>query len=112
MITVFKNVEKFQKGNSAKKVLGCWYGMVARTQLAVLDFNPGSQRIQATAQENKNCFKVSFSKVTQNWVVKKNSSKENKKYIAGLMEEAIKMKSEKQNHKVMSLPSNVPKYTS
>ena len=71
MITVFKNVEKFQKENSAKKVLGWWYRMVARTQLAVLDFNPGSQRIQATAQENKNRFKVSFSKVIQNWVVKK-----------------------------------------
>ena len=26
------------------------------------------------------------------------------------MEQAIKMKSEKRNHKVMSLPSNVPKY--
>ena len=66
MIAVLKNIEKFQKGN-----MGCWHGMVARTQLAVLHFSSGSQRIQATAQENKNRFKLSFSKVTKNWVVKK-----------------------------------------
>ena len=47
-----------------------WYGIVARTQLAVLHFNSGSECLQATTQENKNQFKLSFSKVIQNWVVK------------------------------------------
>ena len=69
-----------------------WHGMVARTQLAVLDFNSGSWCIQATTQENKNYFKLLLSKVTQNWVVKKISSKKNKKYIEELMDETIKMK--------------------
>ena len=41
-----------------------WHGMVARNQLAVLDFNSGNQCVQATIQENKNRFKLSFSKVT------------------------------------------------
>ena len=45
-----------------------WYGMVARTQLVVLDFKSGSQCVQATTQENKNHFKLSVSKVMQNWV--------------------------------------------
>ena len=65
-----KNVEKCQTGNSAKEVLGCRHGMVARTQLAAFDFNSGSQCIQKTAQENKNHFELSFSKLTQNWLVK------------------------------------------
>lgn len=66
--------------------------------------------MQATAQENKNRFKLSFSKVVQNQFVKKNSSKENNKHIEGLMGETIKMKSEKRNYKLMPLPLNVPKY--
>ena len=69
-------------GNSGNKVLGCWQGMVARAELYVLDFNSGSQCIQATAQENKNRFKLSFPKVTQNWVVKKIQKRE-KKYTKG-----------------------------
>ena len=48
-----------------------WQGMVVRTQLVVLDFNSGSQCVQATTQENKNCFKLSFSKMMQNWIVRK-----------------------------------------
>ena len=87
-----------------------WYGMIARTQLAVLDFNSTSQCIQTTTQENKNHFKLSFSKVTQNWVVKKISSKKNKKYIEELMDETIKMKSDNQNYELMPLPLNVPEY--
>ena len=46
----------------------------------------------------------------QNWVVEKISSKKNKKYIEGLMEETIKMKSENLNYKLMPLPLNAPKY--
>ena len=87
-----------------------WHGMVARTQLDVLDFSSGSQCAQATTQENKNLFKLSFSKVTQNWVVKNISSQKNKKYIEELMEKTIKMKSENRNYKLMPLPLNVPKY--
>ena len=56
-----------------------WHGMVARTKLAVLDFISGSQCVQATTQENKNRFKLSFSNVTQNWVVKKIFKKEKQK---------------------------------
>ena len=84
--------------------------MIARTQLAVLDFNSGSQCVQATTQENKYRFKLSFSKVAQNWVVKKISRKKNKKYIEELLEETIKMKSENRNCILMPLPLNVPKY--
>ena len=48
--------------------------------------------------------------MTQNWIVKKISSKKNKKYIEEVMDETIKMKFENQNYKLMPLLSNVPKY--
>ena len=84
--------------------------IVSRTQLAVLDFNSDSQFVQAKTQEHKYRFKLSFSKVTQNWVVKKFSRNKNKKYIEELMEETIKMKSENRNYKLTPLPLNVRKY--
>ena len=46
--------------------------MIARTQLAVMDFNSGADDKQlATKQDGTFRFKQVFSKVTQTWVVKK-----------------------------------------
>ena len=61
-------------------------------------------------RSNNYRFKLSFSKLTQNWVVKKISRKKSKKYIEELMEETIKMKFENRNYKLMPLPLNVPKH--
>ena len=55
--------------------------VVLQVELAILDFNSGSQSVQATTQENNNCFKLSFSKVTQNWAVKKNVKQEKQKKL-------------------------------
>ena len=46
-------------------------GMVAKSQLAVMDFNSGVNRKQATTITGDLRYKQSYSKVTQNWVVKK-----------------------------------------
>ena len=72
-----------------------WYGMVARTELAVLDFNSDSLWVQAASQETKNLFKLSFSKVTQSWDVQKISRKKNKKNIEELMEQTIRISKSK-----------------
>ena len=45
--------------------------MIARTQLAVLDDNCGSNNTQATRNDGKGRYKQIVFKVTQNWVVKK-----------------------------------------
>ena len=50
-------------------------GMIARTQLAVLDYNCSSNITQATRNDGKRRNKHFFSKMMQNWVVK-NSPKE------------------------------------
>ena len=46
-------------------------GMIVRTQLAVLDYHCGSSNTQAATKDRKRRYKQIFSKVTQNWVVKK-----------------------------------------
>ena len=46
-------------------------GMIARTQLAVLDYNCGSSNTQTTTKDGKQRYKKFFSKVTHSWVVKK-----------------------------------------
>ena len=46
------------------------HGKIARTQLAILDFNPGSNLNQATAKEGKKRYNSSFSKMTVTWLAK------------------------------------------
>ena len=62
--------------------------MVARSQLAVLDFNSG----HSTHAKNKQGdlrYKQQFSEVTQSWVVKKISEKKDYSYKEYLMDEAF-----------------------
>ena len=44
--------------------------MIARTQLAILDFNSGSNLNQATTKEGKKRYNTSFSKMTATWSAK------------------------------------------
>ena len=60
-------------------------GMIARTQLAVLDFNSGIDNQQATTKDGTLRFKQSFSRVTQNWVIKKITEKKERQYLDELM---------------------------
>ena len=61
-------------------------GMIARTQLAVLDFNSGIDNQQATTKDGTLRFKHSFSRVTQSWVIKKiTTKKKERQYLDELM---------------------------
>ena len=55
-------------------------GMIARSQLAVLDFNSGVGLGQAETSQGKLQYKQQFSRVTQTWVVKKITGKKNRLY--------------------------------
>ena len=59
--------------------------MIARTQLVVLNYNCGSNNTQATTKDGKRRYKQIFSKVTQNWVVKKISQPKDREYIHELL---------------------------
>ena len=86
-----------------------WNGMVARSELAILDHNSGTDCAQAKTADDKNRYKLSFSKVTQNWVTKKISQRKDKSYLQALMGESLKIKQENRNVQAPKLPAKVPK---
>ena len=53
-----------------KSIHFSFHGMIARTQLAILDFNSGSNLNQATTKEGKKRYNTSFSKMTATWSAK------------------------------------------
>ena len=85
-------------------------GMIARTQLAVLDFNSGSNNVQATTKDGTLQYKQQFSRVTQSWVVKKITEKKNRQYLADLLssilEESPDILGEKLP-KLAAIPKNI-----
>ncbi|XP_057298998.1 uncharacterized protein LOC130629703 [Hydractinia symbiolongicarpus] len=72
-----------------KRLAFSYAGMVARTQLAVLDHNSGVERQQATTSDGRLKFKVSFTKITKEWVAKKVMDPKEKKYQEDLMKEVF-----------------------
>ena len=66
--------------------------MIARSQLAVLDFNAGVGLKQAETKLGEIRFKQKFSKVAQLWVAKKIISKKDKTYLNHLMDEVVHLK--------------------
>ena len=90
---------------SPKRLHFSLYGMIARTQLAVMDFNSGADDKQATKQDGTFRFKQVFSKVTQTWVVKKIKEKKNKRFLDDLMDSII---SSPHGHSLPKLPDNIP----
>jgi len=65
------------------------YGMIARTQLAVLDYNSGADNKQATKSDGSLCYKQVFSRVTQSWVVKKVMVEKTREYLQPLLQATI-----------------------
>ena len=61
-------------------------GMVAKSELAIMDHNSGTECKQA---KTCNRHKLVFTKVTQSWVVKKISEKKEKTYLKELMQETV-----------------------
>ena len=82
--------------------------MIARSQLAVLDFNSGVGLVQAETKSGKKRYKLQFSKVTQNWVVKKIKSGKEKLYLDHLLTEVNYLKSSQVEYPVPIL-NGVPK---
>ena len=80
-------------------------GMIACSQLDVLDFNTGAGLKQAETKLGEIKFKQQFSKVAQLWVAKKIISKKDKTY---LMDEVVHLKLSKEEYPIPA-PGNVPK---
>ena len=65
------------------------HGMIARTQLAVMDYNSGANVEQATTKGGSLRFKQNFSRITQSWVVKKIAGKKERTYLEDLIEQTV-----------------------
>ena len=83
-------------------------GMIARSQLAVLDFNAGVGLKQAETKLGELRFKQQFSKAAQLWVAKKIVLKKDKTYLNHLMDEVVHLKLSKEECPIPA-PGNVPK---
>ena len=77
-----------------KRLHFSYSGMIARSQLAVLDHNAGVGSAQSETQKVEKRFKLQFSKVTQSWVVKAIKSPKQKDYIEHLLFEVFDTVSE------------------
>ena len=87
-----------------KRFAYSYAGMVARTQLAVLDHNSGVTKEQACTKDGTLRFKVVFTKVTGNWVAKKVMVTKDKNYQHELMDETIQMAKKEKQPKYFLLP--------
>ena len=92
-----------------KRLHFSFLGMIARTQLAVLDFNCGSS-IQAQTLDGVLRYKQVFSRVTQSWVVKKITKEKERDYLYPLLQKTIQMKADFKGEalpNVGNIPSNI-----
>ena len=83
-------------------------GMIARAELAVLDFNCGVGVGQAKTQSGKLRFKQQYSKVTQSWVVKQIREPKDRVYIQHLMDEVRCIQNSNEKCELPKL-GNIPK---
>ena len=84
--------------------------MGARSQLAVLDFNAGTNRKQATTKKGKLQYKQSYSKVTQSWVVKKIPEYKKRNYLTNIMQEIERHKIDAESGtENINVDSEIPK---
>ena len=66
--------------------------MIARSQLARLDFNAGVGLRQVETKFVELRFKQQFPKVTQSWIARKFISKKDKIYSSHLMDKVVDLK--------------------
>ena len=64
-------------------------GMIAMTQLAVMDFNDSICNKQAATADGSLFCKQVFSRVTQSWEVKKVMKKRNRSYLEPLLRSTL-----------------------
>lgn len=93
-----------------KRLHFSYAGMIARSQLAVLDHNSGVSSVHMETKKGDKRYKLQFSKVTQSWVVKSIKSPKKRDYIDHLLFEVSNMVSDKDNFETVNLknvPSNI-----
>ena len=81
--------------------------MVTRIQLAIMDFNSGSDLEQAKTREGKDRHVV-FSNVTQLWQAKPIKEKKSRDFLSKLIDRTLEAIKEGEILDLPKLPSNLP----
>lgn len=87
-----------------------YLGMVMRSQLAVLDFNQGSDLEQAKTKTGEKKYNVGFSKITKTWSAKPIKTKKDTLYLKNMVKETIDCAASKPFHErpvIPIIPKNI-----
>ena len=66
-----------------------YLGMLARSQLATMDFNEGSNLEQVTTKEGEKGYNVQFSKITKSWYLKPIKKEKDGSYLHRMVKETV-----------------------
>ena len=81
--------------------------MLARSQLAIMDFNQGSNLKQAKTKDGEDRFHVRSSKITKAWTAKPIKEEKHHIYLHNMVRETVQLAREKSLH--LYLSSKAPK---
>ena len=87
-----------------------YLGMLARSQLATMDFNEGSNLEQVTTKEGEKGYNVQFSKITKSWYLKPIKKEKDGSYLHLMVKETVecvKKKGHPEKPLVPDLPKNI-----
>ena len=87
-----------------------YLGMLARSQLAIMDFNEGSNLEQVTAEKDEKRYNVQFSKITKSWSSKPIKKEKDRSYLHRMVKETIECVKKKERPEKPLLP-DLPKNT-
>ena len=89
-----------------KRLSFSYEGMVARSQLAVMDHNSSIGLKQDETKKGEKRFKLVFSRITQTWVTKPIKEKKDKSYLQYMVDEVFYLRSSGETYSVASLPKS------
>ena len=86
--------------------------MIARTELAILDYNTGIGLEQPETKDGTKCFKHVFYKVTESWCVEKVLSQKSCPYLEILMKTKVDLKTTKPFKYCLPIIPSIPQHIS
>ena len=79
-------------------------GMIARSQLAAIDFNSGSNLVQAKTVQGNPRYNISYSKITKNWSAKPIKEQKDRKFFKDMVNRAKEIVANKIELPLPALP--------
>ena len=78
--------------------------MLAKSQLAIMDFNKGSYFEEATTEKGEKRYNVQFSKITKIWSSKPIKNEKDRSYLHRMVKETVECVKKKRASRKSSCP--------